>query len=158
MSYKKQILIIIVFSVLTVLLGFSANTDIPLRLNLCHEATPGWIDDNRKVHLSDVPEDYCGRFASNFVPSLILSGLSIFLVSVTLLFVRDYTYLSWRRFARWAIPIGAIILFLVPADSPGGWISGPDLTKETASWGVSIAFLLISLIIIVRKSLQKKNK
>ena len=80
------------------------------------------------------------------------------MVSVTLLFVRDYTYLSWRRFARWAIPIGAIILFLVPADSPGGWISGPDLTKETASWGVSIAFLLISLIIIVRKSLQKKNK
>ena len=81
---------------------------------------------------------------------------ALFLVSLVLLFTSDSTYLAWRKFAVWAIPISAFILFLVPASSGGGiGISGPDLTKETASWGVAILFLIISLGIIAKQSLSR---
>jgi len=132
MNYRKQILILLIIAVILWSISYY-------------------------IAMSCLKNDFACNYEALITP-FFLGMPALFLVSFILLFTRKSIYFSWRKFARWAIPIGAIILFLVPADSPGGWISGPDLTKETASWGVSIAFLLISLIIIVRKSLQKKNK
>ena len=89
-------------------------------------------------------------------PIFIFSA-SLLLASLILLFVRESVYKSWRRFAYWAVPIGVIILWLAPTSTPGGiGISFLDFTKQTASWLVSGAFLLISLFIIIRKSLRSR--
>lgn len=83
---------------------------------------------------------------------------ALFLVALIMLFVSEQVFASWKRFAKWTIPISALILYLVPADTPSSWATGADLTKETASWGISLVFLLISLIIIVSKTVKLRSK
>jgi len=92
-----------------------------------------------------------------FIKPLLVGILSITLVLILLLFVRENVYKSWLKFAIWAIPIGIIILWIAPTSTPGGWISGGDFTKETASWGVSFLFLIISLVIIIKKSFRHET-
>lgn len=98
----------------------------------------------------------CGNFYGEAIGQpIFLFSVAILIISIILQFTRESTYLAWRRFAIWAVPIGAVILWLVPASSGGGLgISGPDLTKETASWLISILFLLVSLFIIIKRSLS----
>ncbi|MEK7615752.1 MAG: hypothetical protein AAB420_00920 [Patescibacteria group bacterium] len=138
---KKQISIILIVSILLVGLGvFFGSAD--------------------KVGLCLVDETYYDttcmtKYVEKIGQPLLFFSFSIFISVLILFFVRESTYLAWRKFAMWAVPIGAIILFLVPGSSGGGLgISGPDLTKETASWGVSIIFLIISLFIIIKNSLS----
>ena len=86
-------------------------------------------------------------------------SMSLLLVSIALFFVREEVFKSWRRFAYWAVPISIIILWLAPTSTPGGiGISFLDFSKQTASWLVSSAFLLISLWIIVSRSLHATSK
>ena len=86
---------------------------------------------------------------------VVFFSLAFLVTCLALFFVSEKTYKSWRRFAYWAIPISIILLWLAPTDSPGGiGISYLNYTKEAASWLLSGAFLLISLWIIIRKSLH----
>lgn len=80
---------------------------------------------------------------------------SVWTVALLLFFVREETYKSWRRFAYWAIPISIFLLWIAPISGPTGiGISFLNYTKESASWLVSGVFLLVSLWIIVRKTLR----
>ena len=102
----------------------------------------------------------CGNFYAHTLgaPIFFLS-LSLLATSIILFFVREEVFKSWRRFAYWAVPISISLLWLAPTSTPGGiGISFLDFTKQTASWLVSSAFLLISLWIIVSRSLRATSK
>ena len=84
-------------------------------------------------------------------------SLAFLIVCLTLFFTREKAYKAWLKFAYFAVPISVILLWLAPTSTPGGLgISYLNYTKESASWLVSGALLLISLIIIVRKSLKSR--
>ena len=86
-------------------------------------------------------------------------SIALLVVSLLLFFVREEVYKSWRRFAYWAIPISIILLWIAPTSGPTGiGISYLNYTKESASWLVSGAFLLVSLWIIVSRSLRPASK
>ena len=144
MRYKKQIGIIILVSILFLfsglVFGFSGE------IGLCTSDSVNLIYDVS-----------CLTKFSALAEPFFLGSIAVLFISLILLFTRESTYLSWRRFAIWAIPISIIILWIAPTSTPGGWISGGDFTKETASWGVSVLLLLISLIIIIRKSLKSHS-
>ena len=77
------------------------------------------------------------------------------IVLMILLFVSEQAFNAWKKFAIWAIPIGVILLWLAPTSTPGGLgISFFNYTKESASWGVSLLFFIISMSILVRAKIQ----
>jgi hypothetical protein len=121
----------------------------------------GWyFGDPESYGVCQLNDVSCGNFYAHTLgaPVFFLS-FAILITSVLLFFVREEVYKSWRRFAYWAIPIGILILIAAPTSTPGGF--GPsmlDFTKQIASWLVSGAFLLISLWIIVSRSLRPASK
>ena len=106
------------------------------------------------IGLCQVNDVHCGNYYEAIVTPTIFFSASILLSVIFLLFLSEDTYKKWRKFALWAIPMGIIILFLAPSDSSTSMAIGKDFSKETASWLVSGLFLIISLIIIIRKSLK----
>lgn len=149
MSRVIQVLALLVVGVAMFYLGFvydSADVNGPtsftekycLARNIYHQA--GKADCN-------YPE---------MATSLAIPGIVLILLSLCLLFVREQTYKSWRKFAYFGIPIEVIIIWFAPFQIPTGTGLVYQFTKESSSWLVSGAFLLISLIIIITKSLRGK--
>ena len=101
----------------------------------------------------------CGNFYALTLGSpIFFFSVSVLITSFILFFVREDVYKSWRRFAYWAIPISAILLWVAPTSGPGGiGISYLNYTKESASWLVSCAFLAISLWVIVSRSISRPS-
>lgn len=88
-------------------------------------------------------------------------GIPVFLFSVALLvvyflflFMREEIFNYWKRFAKIFLPI-AIILIIITPTQYGGFV-GVD--KELATWFLAVAFLIISLGIIIWKSIQLRKK
>ncbi len=136
MSYKKIIVcvIIVLFGLFFYLNGVR-NDEAVFNLGLC-----------------TYPDTTC---AYNTVIGVVkplqvvLLGLSLSLLF--LLFASEQAFKAWRKFALVAIPVGAILLWLAPTNTPGGFgISFFSYTKESASWLVSGAFLVASFVVIVR--------
>ena len=145
MHYKKKILAQLVLTALvlcvSILLG---NSD---KIGLC------------STNIASYDTSCVTRYEESFAQPIFFLSLSLLATSIILFFVRESVFKSWRRFAYWAVPIGAIILWLAPTSTPGGiGISFLDFTKQSASWLVSSAFLLISLWIIVSRSLHATSK
>lgn len=156
MSYRISLLIVLTFSVLMVLGGLFSMSDYPNLKGFCNEATPSYVNESGRVNLSEVPDNWCSDFSANYGAPLFLGGIGLGLCSLILLFAREETFKSWRKFAYWAVPISVILLWIAPTTSPGGFgISYFNYTKESASWLVSGAFLLISLYIIVRAHFKR---
>ena len=144
MNFEKQIRILLIVCIF--LTGLSIFFGMADKVGLCLVDSIYYDTDCMTLYTEIIAQP------------IFFFSISIFLTGLSLLFVCEETYLAWRKFAIFAIPIGVIILIFTPVDDGGGFfISGPDFTKETASWGVSIVFLLISLIIIVRKSISLKH-
>src|SRR3989338_7112690 len=121
MNYRKQIAILILLALLLLLLGYYSGTTYPRELGLCNEM----------VNRGEIPANYCGHFDENFAQPLGLGGISLLIACLILLFISEETYKSWRKFAYWGIPVGAILLWLAPTSSPGGLgISFFNYTKE----------------------------
>ncbi|MBM2817858.1 MAG: hypothetical protein HW401_448 [Parcubacteria group bacterium] len=74
-----------------------------------------------------------------FIPLLIL-----------LLFFPKEVFNTWKKFALVIIPISAIIIIATPVDCKNILC----LNKEPMAWILSIIFALISLIIVIYKSLR----
>ena len=115
-----------------------------------------YILDPERAGICQYNDINCGNlYGEAIAQPIFFFSLSLLITCIGLLFSREETFKSWRRFAYWAIPISVILLWIAPTTTGGGLgISFLSYTKESASWLVSGAFLLISLIIIVRKSLQ----
>src|SRR3989344_367582 len=111
-------------------------------------------EGNGLCQMNDVT---CGNYYANSLGlSIFFFSLAFLITCLVLLFVREETYKSWRNFAYWAVPISIILLWVAPTSGPTGiGISFLNYTKESASWLVSGAFLVISLLIIIRKSFSR---
>src|SRR3989344_3083564 len=95
-------------------------------------------------------------YSESLAQPLVIFGLSILMSLVVLLVSSDMASITWRKFAIWGIPLGAILITLTPVSNYGACGIGiPNIDREIVTWIVSIAFLLISLIIIATKSLSR---
>lgn len=94
--------------------------------------------------------DYLHMF---FLQSLPFFG--VFVVSILLYFVRDEIYESWFRFARWWIPLSMLLIFISP-EYPTG-IYDP-IQKGSVAFGMSAAFIVISILIIIMKYFALKRR
>ena len=84
--------------------------------------------------------------------TLALFSLVTFFASLLLLKMSDSVFHSWSRFAKWYIPVAAVLIFLSPTTSVG--IMGFD--KEIVTWLLAGIFFIVSLGIILVKSRQSK--
>ena len=139
MSYKKQIYLIIFFSLL-----IAGTTIIE-----CKDSTDRCWNIIQYVG-PDLEE--------GIVLSLVFFPAPIFLLSIIFLFLREEVFRSWFKFARIYIPLALIFIFL-SAWSPGGgsWGVSNNFDGEAATWFFSGLFLLISLILIFYKSRKLKK-
>jgi len=92
------------------------------------------------------------------------AGESIFFLSATLLlsliplyFLKEGIYKAWRKFAVIYLPIA--ILWIAASDpyGGGGYVGMLD-SREQVTFFVSGLFLLISLILIIYKSIKLRKK
>lgn len=138
MSQRKQVLIILTIGIILFSIGYLFETDYAVQHNICND---------------------CYHLSLTWTPPLALGGLVLIILSFPFLFVRESIFNSWKYFAKIGIPIGIVLLILAPSYSIGGFMSfGPDFDKRFTSWLVSILFLLISLIIIIRGHFRNRQR
>ena len=136
MNPKKNIVISLVVSIVLILVGYYLTN--PEMFGLC---TPNELG-------------YCATpYNRSIGQPLVLGMISVSLSLLVLLF-RQEAFQAWKKFAVWAIPLGVVPIALTPVQS-GGAIGIPSIDREIATWLVSGAFLLISLVIIFRKSYRQ---
>jgi ABC-type Fe3+ transport system permease subunit len=81
---------------------------------------------------------------------------SLFLISLIALFVRESVFRTWFQFAKWWIPASFLLVSVSPDGSHGFF---PALfTKESMSLWTAGLFLITSLILIIKKSIQLRGK
>jgi len=74
-----------------------------------------------------------------------------------LLFVKKAVYESWKKFATYFLPIAAVWVLLAP-ESSGGPFKIPLDSRPQVIFFLSILFLIISLLIIIIKSIKLAGK
>lgn len=85
-------------------------------------------------------------------------SISLFLVSILLLFFSETIFNSWKKFAQIYIPISIILVLLAPNFvNTGMGVVGYGFDKETTTWWLSGIFFVVSLIIIIRQSLKLRS-
>jgi hypothetical protein len=97
---------------------------------------------------------YCEKVSVNLLPliaTLPLAGLFFFL--------RDEVFSPWVKLAKWWVPISMFLILVIPGDSSGGgWgIDIPPLDAVFALYSSGL-FLVISLILIIWKSIQLRKR
>jgi hypothetical protein len=128
---KRKFLQIIAFTFSLFIFGVGSVIVYPEKIGLC-------IDGDRECIFS-YPVFEIGEPLSIF---------SVFLIASTflLLFSSIRIFLSWLKFATFAIPLVAIWIFTTPVNT-GGWVITPADRGEVA-WFAGILFFIGSLIVI----------
>ena len=146
LEIKKLILKLVLFSIFGI--GLALVFANPNYFKICRQ--PYVWDD-----VAGCLDDYTEGAAQSLFS---FSVMTIF-ISLILLFLREEVFRAWFKFARIYIPLALIFIFL-SALSPGGgsWGVSNNFDAEAATWFFSGLFLLISLILIARKSWKLKNK
>jgi len=94
-------------------------------------------------------------FSEKIAQPLFLVSISLFFISIVLFFTKQEVFKAWSRFALVAIPLLALWIILTPVRC--GAALGICLDKEIVSWISSVGFLIVSLVIIIYKSLRLKK-
>lgn len=76
----------------------------------------------------------------------------LFLLTIPFYFTRESTFVSWKKFLSWWIPLSLLFIILVP-HSPADL---SPIYKKTIFWMMSGGLIIISLILISYKSFKKK--
>lgn len=95
-------------------------------------------------------------FSESLAQPLFLGSMSLVVTSFILLFLKPEIFKTWSKFAIFAIPILAVFIITTPVQCSAAL--GMCLDKELASWFSSILFLIISLIIIIYKSIKLRGQ
>ncbi|MEK7520288.1 MAG: hypothetical protein AAB581_03555 [Patescibacteria group bacterium] len=90
---------------------------------------------------------------------LFFFSIAIFTISIILYFLREEIFHSWARFTKWYLPLAAILIVFV-ADSRGGLFIGfgGGFDREGMVWFTAGLFFIISLILIIYKSLKLRRE
>jgi hypothetical protein len=91
-----------------------------------------------------------------FFAPVFLSLLSILFILFFLFFISESIYHSWRKFALWYVPLSILITVNSGTQSQSGGLLPSD--AEFLTYFFPIVFLLISLILIIYKSIKLKGK
>lgn len=84
------------------------------------------------------------------------SGIIFILLGLVFLFTHNKILKSWLRFAVFGVPLGIFLIALAPVQSQAG-IGIFDIEREVMTWIVSVAFLIISLTLIIVKSYKLRK-
>ncbi len=84
---------------------------------------------------------------------ILIIFLPIFLFSLITYKMSDAVFQSWRKFVYWWVPLTIILTILAPEYSQ----SLLPITKGVVSLGMSILFMIISLLVIVTKHFSTKK-
>lgn len=82
----------------------------------------------------------------------------IFLFSLITYKMREEVFCAWFNFTKWWIPISIFLTLITPGSSGGGFGIPSIFDKEFLAFILSALFFIISLVIIVRKSLKLRGK
>lgn len=126
MSHRKKVLILSLLS----LFGFSISVVLtsPYGGGLCSETR------------------YCFEpFDEIIGEPLGFFSIVVFFFSIIFLFVHEQKFTSWLRFAKYYLPIAAVLIFLFPAVDSS--ILGFD--REFMTWVLSGVFFIVSLGVII---------
>lgn len=83
--------------------------------------------------------------------------LSLIPISLLLFFLREEVFRAWWRFARWYLSVAILIVIV----SGGGGVAsglGSLWDQELAVWWTAGLFLIISLTLIIYKSLKLRSQ
>ena len=108
------------------------------------------------VGVLGIASDYFNLVSYTISDPISNLSISLLLILVVLLFLGENIFFSWFRVARWMIPIALLIVFSTPGVSHSWAIGGP--TRETISLFTAGLFLVISLILIIKKSIQVRRQ
>jgi len=76
-----------------------------------------------------------------------------------LFFTKEAVYLAWRKFVLWYFPTVALILLFSPASEGNGLMSiGVGGDRESLTFFFSGLFAIISLFLIIYKSIKLRGK
>lgn len=143
---KNKKLIPLIFSIVASVIGFILMN--PILFNICMDT----YIFNDQLGCLDNSSDSIGY------PLFIFSLFAIF-VSLFIIFVKEKVFYFWVKFSMFWVPLSLLLLALI--DDRGGAL-GPnlyDISRSTVAFFMGGLFTVISLGIIVWKtlSLRKKN-
>ncbi|MEK7535845.1 MAG: hypothetical protein AAB590_02435 [Patescibacteria group bacterium] len=140
MSYKKKILSVFVLVLVLIAVGYA----------MIYPEAVGLCENSDRVCIGSYPTFSVGE-------PLAYSMTILAIILLLFFFLSEHTFTAWKKFAIWAIPLGAILIALTPVSNYGaGGIGIPSFDREIVTWVVSLAFLLVSFIIIAIKSSKTK--
>jgi hypothetical protein len=143
MNYKKQIrLVLFCIFLLLILLSVSSIQYFFLE-GECVNGFGGHIGE-------------CLLFAI-FPGSISLFSFVVFIFSIPLYFLKEGVYFAWRKFALWYLPIVAILILSAGGGS-NGFNPGYGMDTESLTFFFSGLFALISLVLIIYKSIKLRGK
>ena len=129
---KKKLIWFLVFSLVGFFAGYILTNS--LNFNLCSQ--------------NDYP---CRDLMNNIGDPLVYGMPALALVFFTLLFT-PRAFDAWKKFAVWFIPLAALLFIFYPDPSSGDYFS--PYPEQVFKW-VSVLYIIISLILIIYKSLKK---
>jgi len=99
------------------------------------------------------------KFETDILQALFFFPLFLVILSTVLFFTREQVFRSWLRFAKWYLPIAAILI-LISSDTGGGLFIGfgGGYDREGMIWFTAGLFLIISLLLIATKSWKLRGK
>lgn len=114
---------------------------------------PGGNGERYPNEIYWVRAEWCEPLAFTLIPFL-----PIFLFSLVTYKMREEVFRAWFNFTKWWVPI-SIFLILITPDSSGGSFGIPNVfDKGFLAFILAALFFIISLVIIVRKSLKLRGK
>lgn len=95
----------------------------------------------------------CGALLGDSIGTpVFFFATSIFILSLILRWPSESVFHSWLRFAKYYLPIAALLIILSPVSDSS--IFGFD--KEFMSWLLSGTFFIVSLILIIYKQIKAR--
>lgn len=94
--------------------------------------------------------DFPGTVSWLFIPILFLSLITYFL--------QEEVFRAWLHFAYWWIPLSLVMIYLAAGTSGGGFGMPNVFDQEFVSMIFASLFAIISLILILTKSLLLRGK
>jgi hypothetical protein len=102
-------------------------------------------------------EDFCFAHQDSTIFVLLFSA-PLFLLSLILLFLRKEVYESWKKFALWWLPISFLFILGAPSSGGGSIGIGGSIDREIVTWWFAGLFFIISLVLIIYKSIKLRGK
>ncbi|OGI65644.1 hypothetical protein A3A95_01645 [Candidatus Nomurabacteria bacterium RIFCSPLOWO2_01_FULL_39_18] len=98
-------------------------------------------------------EGFCGDISEALMVYFLIF-LPFFIFSLITTKLKDSIFFTWRNFSLWALPISFLFISFFPTFTHG--MDFLPIIKGTVSYTLAIVYSIISLILIIYKSLKKE--